>query len=87
MYRFSRLCVASLIAHGLAQWLRTIRNSAGNQIWEILERTVMNEFLLLALIIVYVVISYRRPSTEAHGDRQNRHNEQASYKARGNDDH
>ena len=47
----------------------------------------MNEFLLLALIIVYVAISYRRPSTEAHGDRQNRRNEQASYKARGNDDH
>jgi hypothetical protein len=64
-----------------------IRNSTGNQIWEILERTVMNEFLLLALIIVYVVISYRRPSTEARGGRRNRHNEQASYKARGNDDH
>jgi hypothetical protein len=47
----------------------------------------MNEFLLLALIIVYVVISYRRPSTEARGGRRNRHNEQASYKARGNDDH
>ena len=87
MYRFSRPCVASLIAHGLAHWLRMIRNSTGNQIWEILERTVVNEFLLLALIIVYVVISYRRPSTEAHGDRQNRRNEQASYKARGNDDH
>jgi len=64
-----------------------IRNSTGNQIWEILERIVMNEFLLLALIIVYVVISYRRPSTEARGGRRNRHNEQASYKARGNDDH
>jgi len=45
----------------------------------------MNEFLLLALIIVYVAISYRRPSTEAHGDQQNRHNKQASY-SRGSDD-
>jgi hypothetical protein len=45
----------------------------------------MNEFLLLALIIVYVAISYRRPSTEAHGDQQNRHNTQASY-SRGSDD-
>jgi len=45
----------------------------------------MNEFLLLALIIVYVAISYRRPSTQAQADRPNRHNEQASY-SRGSDD-
>jgi hypothetical protein len=47
----------------------------------------MNEFLLLALIIVYVAITYRPHSTEAQGDPQNRHNEKASYKSRGADDH
>jgi len=86
-YRFSRLCVAALIAHRLAHSLRTIRNSARNQILESVETIVMNEFLLLALIIVYVVICYRPTSTQAQGDQQNRHNEKASYKARGNDDH
>jgi hypothetical protein len=49
------------------------------------ERVFMNEFLLLALIIVYVAISYRRSSTEAQGNQQNRHNEQASH-SRGSDD-
>ena len=77
----------SQIAQDLARRLRLIKDSPRNKIWEKLERIVMNEFLLLALIIVYVVISYRPTSTEAQGDRQNRHNEKASYKPRGNDDH
>jgi hypothetical protein len=47
----------------------------------------MNEFLLLALIIVYVAISHRPPSTEAQGDQQNHHNEKPSYEPRGADDH
>lgn len=47
----------------------------------------MNEFLLLALIIVYVAICYRPTSTQVQGDQQNRHNEKASYKPRGKDDH
>jgi len=58
---------------------------ARNDVLEKLERVFMNEFLLLALIIVYVAISYRRPSTQAQADRPNRHNEQASY-SRGSDD-
>jgi heme/copper-type cytochrome/quinol oxidase subunit 2 len=47
----------------------------------------MNEFLLLALVIVYMAISYRSTSREAQGDKQNHHNKQASYEARGVDDH
>ena len=47
----------------------------------------MNEFLLLTVVIVYVAISYRPTSTEAQGDQQGRHNEKASYKSRGTDDH
>ena len=54
---------------------------------ESVETVVMNEFLLLALIIVYVVICYRPTSTQAQGDQRNRHNKKASYKPRGNDDH
>jgi len=71
----------------LAQWLLTLRNSTGNQLWEIVERIVVNEFLLLALIIVYVAISYRPTSTQVQGEQKNRHNEKASYKARVNDGH
>ena len=51
------------------------------------ERIFMNEFLLLALVIVYMAISYRSTSREAQGDKQNHHNKQASYEARGVDDH
>ena len=40
----------------------------------------MNEFLLLALIVVYVVISYRPPSTEAQGDQQSHYDERSSDK-------
>ena len=47
----------------------------------------MNEFLLLALVIVYMVITYRPTSTEARSDHQNRHNDTASFKSRGADDH
>jgi hypothetical protein len=47
----------------------------------------MNEFLLLALVIVYMVISYRPTSTEAPSDQQSRYNDMASFKSRGADDH
>jgi hypothetical protein len=43
----------------------------------------MNEFLLLTVVIVYVVISYRPTSTEARSDQQSRHKEKASFKSRG----
>jgi hypothetical protein len=46
----------------------------------------MNEFLLLTVVIVYVAISYRPTSTEAHRDQQGHHNEWASYKSRGTRD-
>jgi len=51
-----------------------------------IERIFMNEFLLLALVIVYMVISYRPTSTEARSDQQNRHSDKASFKSRGADD-
>ena len=40
----------------------------------------MNEFLLLTVVIVYVAISYRPPSTEAQGDQQSRYDERSSDK-------
>ena len=46
----------------------------------------MKEFVLLALVIVYMVISYRPTSTEARSDQQNRHSDKASFKSRGADD-
>ena len=46
----------------------------------------MNEFLLLALIVVYVVISYRPPSTEAQGDQQSHYDERSSDKTTGTHD-
>ena len=50
------------------------------------DRIFMNEFLLLSVVIVYVAISYRPTSTEAHSDQQGHHNERASYKPRGTRD-
>jgi hypothetical protein len=48
----------------------------------------MNEFLLLAVVIVYVAISYRPTSTEAQSDsdQQGHHNKRASYEPRGTHD-
>ena len=46
----------------------------------------MNEFLLLTVVIVYVAISYRPTSTEAHSDQQGHHNERASYQPHGTRD-
>jgi len=46
----------------------------------------MNEFLLLSVVIVYVAISYRPTSTEAHSDQQSHHNEWTSYKSLGTRD-
>jgi hypothetical protein len=46
----------------------------------------MNEFLLLTVVIVYVAISYRPTSTEAHSDQEGYHNARASYKSRGTRD-
>jgi hypothetical protein len=40
----------------------------------------MNEFLLLTVVIVYVAISYRPPSTEARSDQQSHYNERSSDK-------
>ena len=47
----------------------------------------MNEFLLLALVIVYMVISYRPASTAARTDQQTHHNEKTYHGSRGTDDH
>ena len=46
----------------------------------------MNEFLLLALVIIYMAITYRPTSTEAHSDQQGHPNERGSYKPRGTRD-
>ena len=46
----------------------------------------MNEFLLLTVVIVYVAISYRPPSTEAQGDQQSRYDERSSHKTPGTHD-
>jgi hypothetical protein len=51
-----------------------------------LEKIFMNEFLLLTVVIVYVAISYRSTSTEAHSDQQDHHKERGSYKPRGTRD-
>jgi hypothetical protein len=45
-----------------------------------IERFFMNEFLLLTVVIVYVAISYRPPSTEARGDQQSHYDERSSNK-------
>ena len=50
------------------------------------DRIFMNEFLLLSVVIVYVAISYRPTSTEAHSDQQSHHNEWTSYKSLGTRD-
>jgi hypothetical protein len=41
----------------------------------------MNEFLLFAFVIVYLVIRHGTPTTETGSDRQDRDNEQSSYPA------
>jgi hypothetical protein len=46
----------------------------------------MNEFLLLALVIVYLAISYRPPSTEAQGDQQSHYDDRSSYQTPGTHD-
>ena len=46
----------------------------------------MNEFLLLTVVIVYVAISYRPPSTEAQGNQQNHYDERSSDKTTGTHD-
>ena len=41
----------------------------------------MNEFLLLAVVIVYLAIRYGTPTLETRRDRQGRESEQSSYPA------
>jgi hypothetical protein len=45
----------------------------------------MNEFLLLALAIIYLAISYGAPSTGPRTERQSRYNEPSSPIASGLD--
>jgi hypothetical protein len=45
-----------------------------------IERFFMNEFLLLTVVIVYVAISYRRPSTETQRDQQSHYDERSPNK-------
>jgi hypothetical protein len=54
---------------------------------ERLERIFMNEFLLFALVIVYMVISYRPTSTAARNGQQSQLNRTASHGPRDAEDH
>jgi hypothetical protein len=42
----------------------------------------MNEFLLLAVVVVYLAISYTRPITKTNSDQQGLENQQSSHPTR-----
>jgi hypothetical protein len=60
------------------------RTNADNKLGNSIERIFMNEFLLLALVVVYMVISYRPASSAARNDHQRQN---ASRGPRGAEDH
>jgi len=42
----------------------------------------MNEFLLLAVVVVYLAICYGRPIAKTNGDQQGPENQQSSHPAK-----
>lgn len=60
-------------------WLRTTLNKDLDRLNR--RSHLMNEFLLFAFIIVYLVIRHGTPNTETSSDRQERENEQPLHSA------